>query len=132
MLAMILLTALPGGVVLTAPPDPPGPHLPARPGPIRAPALGQAIVSPRRRQPQRGRRHNWPFCAARPKRAHHRNGAHSQRSGTGRAWVRITLSSYASSAMNAQVADLVDSGPWSIEAGAVPDLDVLRAYDLMA
>src|SRR5438132_14045233 len=53
MLAMMLLTALPGGVVLTAPPDPPGPHLPARPGPIRAPALGQAIVSPRRRQPQR-------------------------------------------------------------------------------
>src|SRR5438309_9433578 len=53
MLAMMLLTALPCGVVLTAPPDPPGPHLPARPGPIRAPALGQAIVSPRRRQPQR-------------------------------------------------------------------------------
>src|SRR5213079_729857 len=53
MLAMMLLTALPGGVVLTAPPDPPGPHLPARPGPRRAPALGQAIVSPRRRQPQR-------------------------------------------------------------------------------
>jgi len=53
MLAMMLLTALLGGVVLTAPPDSPGPHLPARPGPIRAPALGQAIVSPRRRQPQR-------------------------------------------------------------------------------
>ena len=78
---MMLLTALPGGVLLTAPPDSPGPHLPARPGPIRAPAPGQAIVSPRRPQPQRGRRHNWPFCAARPKRAHHRNGAHSRRSG---------------------------------------------------
>src|SRR5690242_11431238 len=31
MLAMMLLTALLGGVVLTAPPDSPGPHLPARP-----------------------------------------------------------------------------------------------------
>jgi hypothetical protein len=29
MLAMMLLTALPGGVVLTAPPDSPGPQLPA-------------------------------------------------------------------------------------------------------
>jgi len=26
---MMLLTALPGGVLLTAPPDSPGPHLPA-------------------------------------------------------------------------------------------------------
>jgi len=41
MLAMMLLTALPGGVVLTAPPDSPGPHLPARPGPIRAPHSGR-------------------------------------------------------------------------------------------
>src|SRR5690348_11708613 len=47
------VTALPGGVLLTAPPDSPGPHLPARPDPIRAPAPGQAVASPKRPQPQR-------------------------------------------------------------------------------